>query len=84
MKFFQLISAMCLRLALDCVVSKVPSLPKLWIFWKKNRQNDRSSALFRMKVNKVSRFFYIICYLQNSACVNYKTPPGVQNCHIMN
>ena len=52
-----------------CCVKSI-KLAKIMNFLKR-KSPKRSSALFRMKVNKVSRFFYLICYLQNWACVNF-------------
>ena len=72
-----------LKLPLDVVlVLRKPKL-KIWIFCEKSRQNERSSALCSLDVNKVSRNFLSKIRLW-IFCVIIKTPSSVQNCYEVN
>ena len=70
------------------IIAKIGIL-KFWNFpWKKSRQNERSSVLCSLNVNKVSRvfscFFFYVKFQFVFFLVIFKTPSSVQNCHEVN
>ena len=76
------------KIATRCRFSAAIVKLKFIIFCEKSRQNERSSALCSLDVNKVSRNFMEIILVSKIRllilCVIIKTPSSVQNCHEVN